>query len=257
MDLLRSLRSVALTSAGAERQTHGPAVSVRGLEKRFGAVTALQGVDLDLPKRHLLAVLGPNGAGKSTLVRILAGLMRPTAGRVEVADAAGKNRYHARARIGFVGHATLLYPELTARENLIFTGRMHGLADPQDRADRLLKEQELERFADRRTGTFSRGLAQRLSIARALVHDPALLLLDEPFTGLDRPSSDRLAGRLRELRDRGRSLALVTHDLFQASELADAVLLLVGGRPVFRAARDEITPEGLEEIYRQQTGGAP
>ena len=241
----------------SERQSDAPAVSVRGLEKRFGAVTALQGVDLDLPAQHLLAILGPNGAGKSTLVRILAGLMRPTAGRVEVADAAGRSRYRARARTGFVGHATLLYPELTARENLVFTGRMHGLADPQERANQLLREQELERFADRRTGTFSRGLAQRLSIARALVHDPTLVLLDEPFTGLDRPSADRLADRLRELRDRGRSLALVTHDLFQASELADAVLLLVGGRPVFRATRDEITRRDLEETYRQHTGGAP
>jgi heme exporter protein A len=204
------------------------AVVARALEKRFGAVAALRGVDLELPEGGCLAVLGPNGAGKSTLLRIVAGLARPTAGEISIAGRPATDPV-TRGRIGYVGHATLLYPTLTARENLIFAGRLQGLDDPDVRADALLAEEGLDGVATRAAGDFSRGMAQRLSIARARVHDPPVLLLDEPFTGLDRRAADRLAARIASLHADGRTLLLVTHDVARAAELADRAIVLARG----------------------------
>jgi ABC-type multidrug transport system ATPase subunit len=229
----------------------GPLVRVRGLAKQFGAVRALQGVDLDLLRGRVVALLGPNGAGKSTLVRILAGLMRPTAGTIEwVVPGGAAGRGSRRPDPGFVGHATLLYPELTARENLVFAGRLHGVRDPGARADALLEQAALADVAHRRTGTFSRGMAQRLSIARALVHDPALLLLDEPFTGLDPAAAERLAGRLRALRDEGRALLVVTHESTWAAAVADEACVLVRGRIAVRRAREGDAPLDRDALAR-------
>jgi len=227
------------------------AVRVLGLEKRFGAVAALRGVDLTIERGSLHVVLGPNGAGKTTLMRILAGLAHPSLGEVTLSLSDGKEQTPREARgvIGYVGHASLLYPELSARENLVFAGRLYHLADPVARADGLLDEAGLSDVADRRTGTFSRGMVQRLAIARARVHDPELVLLDEPFTGLDRRASDRLAARLAALRDEGRTLLLITHDLRQASALADRCHILVQGSVVGDPAGAEVEPETLEASY--------
>ena len=211
-----------------------PAVAARGLEKRFGWAVALDGVDLVVAQGSSLAVLGPNGAGKSTLLRLIAGLARPSAGSVEIAGRRADGR-EARAQIGLIGHATCLYPALSARENLVFTARLHGLADPGARADALLAEAGLAGVADRPVGGFSRGMAQRVAIARGLVHDPALLLLDEPFTGLDRASAGRLAERLAALRGERRTLVLVTHDVTSAARLADAAIVMARGRVVERS----------------------
>lgn len=229
------------------------AVSVRGLEKRFGPVAALRGIDLEVASGQALAVIGPNGAGKSTLLRILAGLARPTAGHCEIrlgGRTLRPGRAAARAQIGFAGHATLLYPDLTARENLVFHGRLQGVRHPDVRADELLREEGLEDFADRRAGTFSRGMAQRLSLARARVQSPPLLLLDEPFTGLDRRAGDRLAERLRGLRDDGSAIVLVTHDLSRASEIADMAAVLFAGRVAHRASGEGLARERLEAAYQ-------
>jgi heme exporter protein A len=232
------------------------AVSARAMEKRFGAVRALRGVDLEVPAGRTVAVIGPNGAGKSTLLRILAGLMRPTSGELEIGGQRGGGRGRGRARIGYIGHTTLLYPELSARENLVFAGRLYGVADPAGRADRLLAEEGLADYASKRAGTFSRGLCQRLAIARAIVHDPPLVLLDEPFTGLDTRSSDRLALRLGELRDDGRSAVLVTHDLRRVSQLADAVVVIAGGLAVHRGEGQALAPDVLEREYLAAIEGA-
>lgn len=233
------------------------ALRARGLRKRFGAVTALDGVDVELAPARCLAVLGPNGAGKSTLLRLLAGLARPTAGELEIAgqDRKRLQRGDARGLVGYVGHATLLYSELTAHENLVFAGRMQGVADPAARATELLDSQELARVAHRRVGTFSRGTSQRLAIARALVHHPRLLLFDEPFTGLDRGAADRLAGRLAALRDDGRSCILVTHELHQASRLADEAIVLARGQVVHRTSGDGLEREALESAYAVAADG--
>jgi heme ABC exporter ATP-binding subunit CcmA len=225
-----------------------PLVEAAGLEKHFGPVTALRGVDLAVPAGRLLAVLGPNGAGKSTLLRLLAGLSRPSAGRLRVGDAGGDRRA-ARGRVGYVGHATLLYPALSARENLRFAARLHGLADGRARAARLLAEQDLEAVADRPAASLSQGQSRRLAIARALVHDPALLLLDEPFAGLDRAAAARLAERLGALRAARRALVLVTHDLALAARLADEAIVLLRGRVAHRARGPGLAPEALEGAY--------
>jgi heme exporter protein A len=224
---------------------NAPAIAARALEKRFGRTAALRGVDLEVPAGGSLAVLGPNGAGKSTLLRLVAGLARPSAGSLEVAGWPATAR-QARARIGYIGHATLLYATLTARENLLFAGRLHRVADPSERADALLAEEGLEEAAQRPAGDFSRGMAQRLSIARGLMHDPEVVVLDEPFTGLDRRSAERLAVRLRTLHGEGRTVVLVTHDVERAVQAADAAIVLSRGRVMLATERGEGNARDLE-----------
>ena len=224
----------------------GARVAGRGLAKRFGHALALDDLDFDLAPGESLAVLGPNGAGKSTLLRLIAGLARPSSGSVEI-DGDASHLRSARRRIGYIGHASLLYPALTARENLIFAARLYGISDPDARAAALLEDADLGAAADAQVGGFSRGMVQRVAIARGLVHDPPLVLLDEPFTGLDRSASERLLARLGRLRGDGRSLVLVTHDLNHAARLADASLVLADGRCV-HAGRGE-DAAGLERAY--------
>jgi len=226
-------------------------IRLRGeaVAKRFGRVTALGGIDFEIAPGEAVAILGANGAGKSTLLRILAGLSRPSEGRFEAsreadgADASDRapirplRREALRAAIGYVGHSTLLYGDLTAGENLVFAARLQGHALTADRLTTLLERVGLEAVRERRAGTFSRGMAQRLAIARAIVHEPAVLLLDEPFTGLDELSAERLSSQLAALRSGGRTLIVVTHDPQRGVELADRALLLDRGRIVARPAR--------------------
>jgi len=223
-------------------------IEARGLEKRFGPVAALRGIDLEVARGSLLAVLGPNGAGKSTLLRLLAGLARPSAGFLRV-GADEPERGRARGRIGFIGHATMLYPALSARENLLFAGRLYAVPDPAARAAGLLEEHGLADAADRPAASLSRGMAQRLAIARGLVHDPSVVLLDEPFTGLDRAGAGRLATWLRAVQQGGRTAVLVTHDLARAAELADAAVVLVRGRLAQRCGAAELASGDLERAY--------
>lgn len=216
----------------------GLAIEARGVGKRFGRAVALRDVDLDLPAGTSLALLGANGAGKSTLLRLMAGLARPSRGELRVAGLEAGQR-EARARVGLIADSTFLYPQLSARENLLFAARLYGVADPSQRARLLLEREGLAAVAERRAGAFSRGMAQRLSIARGLVHDPEILLLDEPFNGLDRSAADRLGARLQDLRRGGRSLVLVTHDFGRAAELADRVVILAEGRIVHAGGRSD------------------
>jgi heme ABC exporter ATP-binding subunit CcmA len=225
-----------------------PAIAARALEKRFGRTAALRGVDLAVQPGSSLSVLGPNGAGKSTLLRLLAGLGRPSSGSLEVAGHPAHAR-EARARVGYIGHATLLYATLSARENLIFAARLQRVRDPGARADVLLEEEGLAEVAHRPAGSFSRGMAQRLAIARGLVHDPQVVLLDEPFTGLDRRSAERLAQRLRGLHREGRTLVLVTHDLGRALESADSAVVLSRGRVTLATPGGAENAAELERAY--------
>jgi heme ABC exporter ATP-binding subunit CcmA len=211
------------------------AVVARDLVKRFGRSAALRGIDFELPAGAALALLGANGAGKSTLLRLAAGLARPTSGSLSIAGLPAA-RPEARAKVGYAGHASGLYPALTARENLIFAARLRGVAGREQRVDALLREEALEEVAGLPAGALSRGLAQRLSLARARVHTPALLLLDEPFDGLDVPASERLVARLRALRGDGSTLLLVTHDARRAASLCDSALVLARGRVASRHA---------------------
>jgi len=225
-------------------------VVARRLEKRFGPIPALRGLDLEIRAGSTLAVIGPNGAGKSTLLRLLSGLTRPSGGELRVGREGGDRRSR-RGQVGLIAHASFLYPALTARENLILAGRLHGVAKPALRANQLLEEEELTAVAERRTGGFSRGMSQRLSIARGLVHDPEIILFDEPFSGLDPRAASRLAERLGTLRAAHRTVVLVTHDLARAAQLADQTLLLVRGQSVPLPAEATGDAAALERHYRE------
>lgn len=230
---------------------NAPAILVQALEKNYGPVPALRGIDLEVAEGEAIAILGPNGAGKSTLLNLLSGLTRPDKGVLNVGVGEPcKDRRHARARIGLVGHETFLYPTLTARENLIFAGELYGVPDPKQRADELLAEQDLTHAAHRLVKGFSRGMAQRVAIARGLVHNPPILLLDEPFTGLDHSSTESLCARLCAIRDGGKTIVLVSHDLALAARIADQAVILKRGKVVHRCSGGQLTQSRLEQQYR-------
>ncbi len=223
-------------------------VSVEEVSRTFGRRRALSRVSFSAPAGGILGLLGPNGAGKSTMLAILATLMRPSSGRVRCGQfdplTAGAS---LRGRIGVLGHDLFLYPELTARENLTFFAGLYNLADPDARATAALRRAGLEDRADDPVGSFSRGMRQRVALERALIHGPRLVLLDEPFTGLDDASARALVARLNELRDAGAILIVATHDLDLAEGLLDQVVFLRDGRVADAMER----PDGLRSAYRQ------
>ena len=208
-----------------------PLLAARGLCRSFGRLRVLHDIDLTLSGGEALAIAGPNGAGKSTLLRILAGLMRPTAGEVQVLGRplAG-NATEARRALGLLSHQSLLYDDLTVMENLTFVARLYGLARPADAARAALEAAGLGGRADESPRRLSRGLLQRAAIARALLHAPRILLLDEPFTALDAASADRLRETLEARRAEGLGLVIVTHHLGEVWGLATRVAVLVEGR---------------------------
>ena len=216
-----------------------PVLDVAGLAKRFGHVRALRGVAFTLGAGESLAVFGPNGAGKTTLLRVLAGLLRPDAGTVRIGGALlARGEASHRSRVGLISHHSLLYDGLTAAENLAFYARLYGLAEPHAAAARALEGVGLAARAGDRAGTFSRGMVQRLAIARALLHDPDVMLLDEPFSGLDQRAAAALRALLGRLRAERRTMVLVTHNLDEGLELATHVAIQVAGRFASLAPRD-------------------
>ena len=204
---------------------------VDDVSRHFGRRRALNRVSLTCRAGTILGLLGPNGAGKSTLLAILSTLLAPTSGRVRYGEHDARTAgAHLRARLGLLGHDLYLYPELTARENLTFFARLYGLDHPHDRVERALAHASLsDRGADQVSG-FSRGMRQRLALERALLHGPRLLLLDEPFTGLDQASTSALVARLREEQARGVLIVLATHDLDIVDGLLTRELFLRNGR---------------------------
>jgi heme ABC exporter ATP-binding subunit CcmA len=203
------------------------------LGRHFGRRKALSQVSFECHAGEIVGLLGPNGAGKSTLLSILATLLSPSTGRVEYGDAsAEKAGASLRRRLGLLGHDLYLYPELTARENLDFFAQLYGLANARGAVTDGLEHAALSSRADDAVSGFSRGMRQRLALERALLHKPRLLLLDEPFTGLDQASSAALAARLKGLRDEGCLILLATHDLEVAADVVSRVLFLRGGRLV-------------------------
>lgn len=202
------------------------------LSKFYGEQPALRQVEFSLRGGEVLALLGHNGAGKSTLLYLLALLTRPTHGHVRIGgvDMQGAARLAAKAAIGLLGHQTFLYDELTARENLRFFARLYGLADGAARAERQLEAVGLAEAGDELVRHFSRGMRQRLALARVFLHDPALVLLDEPFTGLDASATRALKERIAACRKAGHTVVLSSHDMEQALELATCVLVLERGR---------------------------
>ena len=206
-------------------------LEARGLNHRFGRARILHGLDLTLAPGEALAVTGPNGAGKTTLLRILAGLMRPSAGEVRVMERPlARGDHQARRHIGLLTHQSLLYDDLTLLENLTFAARLYQLDRPGEAARAALERAGLGERADELPRRLSRGLLQRAAIARALLHAPKVLLLDEPFTALDAPAAAGLRSELQSTLARGFGLVLVTHHLAEAWALASRVAVLVRGR---------------------------
>ena len=206
-------------------------LSIAHLTRHYGRRRALSDISFDCHAGEVIALVGPNGAGKSTLLSILSTLVRPTSGDVRygVHTALGAGA-SLRRRLGWLGHDLQLYPELTARENLHFFARLSGADDPDASVARALDLARLESRADDPVGSFSRGMRQRLVLERALIHDPLLVLLDEPFTGLDRASTDALVARLRTLAARGRLIVLATHEVRLPDGVIDRAVKLRDGR---------------------------
>jgi heme exporter protein A len=216
------------------------AIALEGLERRYGDRPALRGVSVTVGEGQTLAVFGANGAGKTTLLRVLATLLRPHAGSVSVLGAAlPAESWKVRGRVGFLGHEPLLYPDLTARENLLFHARLHGVA--HERVGELLARVGLEHRAGDPVRELSRGMVQRLAAARAVLHDPAVILLDEPRAGLDPTAAEELEPLIGRASDRTR--VLVTHDVERGLREADVVLGLRAGTPELaggKAAADQV-----------------
>jgi heme exporter protein A len=207
------------------------AVRLVEVSRTFGRRRALTRVSLTIEAGTITALLGPNGAGKSTLLSIAATLLRPSSGRVEYDDRdAAAGGASLRARIGLLGHDLYLYPELTAAENLRFFARAYALDGVERRVDAALQTAGLAERRDDITAGFSRGMRQRLALERALIHQPRLVLLDEPFTGLDEAARDGLRARLRAVRAAGAIVVLTTHDTAAIDGLTDATVSLVDGR---------------------------
>jgi heme ABC exporter ATP-binding subunit CcmA len=202
-----------------------------GLSRSYGRRRVLRDLDLAVAAGEAVAVAGPNGAGKTTLLRVLAGLARPERGEVRLEGRPlGRDAPEVRRAVGLVSHQTLLYDDLTLHENLVFAARLYGLAHPAAVARTALEEAGLGPRADESPRRLSRGLAQRAAIARALLHRPRLLLLDEPFTALDAAASERLRAELRARREQGLGIVLVTHQLGEAWEVATRIAVLLDGR---------------------------
>jgi heme exporter protein A len=221
------------------------AIELDGLERRYGERVALAGVTARVDQGQTLAVLGGNGAGKTTLLRVLAGLLRPHGGAVRVLDAdLPAERWKLPGKVGYLGHDPLLYRDLTGRENLRYHARLHGVAET--RVDVVLGQVGMERRADDPIRELSRGMVQRIAVARAVLHEPPLLLLDEPRANLDPAAAELLEPLIG--RASGRTRVLVTHDVEGALAEADVALGLRGGRQEFAGA-----PPGAErvrELYR-------
>ena len=214
------------------------ALEVEGVWKYYGDFPALRDIALRVEAGSTLALLGRNGAGKTTLLRILAGLSKPSKGSVRVQGADARLE-STRRRIGVLGHGISLYDELSAIENLLLFGRLYGLNDPGKRAGEMLERTGLDRVRDGLVREFSRGMRQRLAIARVFMHDPDLLLLDEPFTALDDRAIAVLHSLLAEIHQKGGTVVMSTHQLREALELATHVTLIQRGQIAYAGERSQ------------------
>jgi len=227
-------------------------IYVRKLVKRFGLKTVLRGLDFHVEEGEFVALLGPNGAGKTTFLRILASLSRPSLGELRVAGYALPAQAAAvRRRLGVVSHQPLLYGDLTAEENLKFYARMYSLPNPEKRIREVLDMVGLVQRRRDLVRTFSRGMQQRLAIGRAVLHDPDVMLFDEPHTGLDQDACAMLDGVLREVAARGRTVVMTSHDLARAAGLASRFDVLSRGVIAGTTDSQALPPDGLLAFYRQ------
>ncbi|HTE46886.1 MAG TPA: heme ABC exporter ATP-binding protein CcmA [Gemmatimonadaceae bacterium] len=227
-----------------------------GVVRTFGRRRAVDGVDFSLNAGDCLALFGPNGAGKTTLLRMVAGLLKPTAGVVQIGGRSLRDDAPARGQIGLISHQSMLYSALTARENVAFAARLQGVSDPGAATVRALDRIRILDRADAPVRSLSRGLQQRVSIARAIVHEPTVVLLDEPYTGLDAVGAAALTDMLRALRESGASLILVTHNVDEGLAVASDTAIMLAGRIVRRDKCASLDPQAYVADYRALVMGA-
>ena len=238
----------------ADVQTREWAIDIRGLAKSYGENRALRNIDLQVSQGEFLAIFGPNGAGKTTLIKLLSTLVKPSSGEAWVGGFdLRKESGMVRRQIGVVTHQTLLYDDLTAHENLKFYGKMYNVPHLDERIQQLLAEVRLESRSRDRVSTLSRGMQQRLAIARALIHDPAIVLLDEPGTGLDQHANAMLVNILRSTAHGQRTVVMTTHSLEQGLDLSNRIVILTDGKIAYEDS-ERLDISSLREIYYQHTG---
>jgi heme exporter protein A len=227
-------------------------IRTQGLTKSFGAHWALRGIDINVEQGELVAVLGPNGAGKTTLIRILSTLIKSSSGSAYVADSDVRKRPHdVRRRLGVISHKTFLYETLTARENLRFFGKMYTISDLDSRIDELLERVGLKWRADDLVRNYSRGMQQRLALARSILHRPSVLLLDEPYSGLDQNASEILSQQIELLLNENRTVLMTTHDFDRALERKCRICILDRGKIITEAVSTDLTRNDLKQTFRQ------
>ena len=230
------------------------AIETKKLTKVFGDRKALDKVSIEVPEGAFLSIFGPTGAGKTTLVRTLATLSRATSGTALVAGFDAKEEPDkVREHIGLISHNPMLYPDLTAMENLMFTAQLYGVVNAEERVRELLRAVELDHRRFDVVRTFSRGMTQRLSIARALMNDPDVVFLDEPYAGLDPHAVEIFDGLIEQLRD-GRTFIMVSYDLQKGFNVCTHALVLARGRVVSYAPKEDIDFEQFRQLYRETVG---
>ncbi len=230
-------------------------IHVHDITKNFGSMTVLDNVNFSVESGEFLTIVGPNGAGKTTLIKIMATLVNATGGTVEIGGFnVKKSPEKVRGIIGAISHNTYLYNELTAGENLKFFGRMYAIPEIDRRVDEVLGETGLSKRKHDRVGTFSRGMKQRLSIARAILHKPSVLLLDEPYTGLDQQASASLESVLNSLTGSGITTIMISHDLKRGLALADQVVIMASGTVAYHAPASEVADVAeFQALYERCT----
>lgn len=230
-------------------------IEVENLNKSFGRRRVLKKVSFSVNKGGFLSIFGPNGAGKTTLVKILSTIEKPSDGRVVISQIVlGEDATEIRKRIGLISHNPLLYLDLSAYENLEFYGTLYGVSGIKERAEELLDKVELTHRRHDMVRTFSKGMAQRLAIARALMHKPDILFLDEPHSGLDPHAVDILDGLIESIRG-NHTFIMVTHDLEKGLALSDSVMIIEDGKIILHKQKGEIDKDEFRETYRQAVRG--
>ena len=229
----------------------GAVVATEKLSREFGRRKAVDDVTLSIDAGNTLALFGPNGAGKTTLLRILSGLLKPTSGTARIGDVALPGGPAVRRRVGVISHNTMLYEALSARENVEFTAKLYGVSDFRGASERALDRMKILDRADTPVRALSRGMKQRVSVARATVHDPEVILADEPFTGLDLLGAAALSALLNSLRERGAAVVLVTHNVEEGLSLATHAAIMDRGRIVEMETESRIDRASFGERYRQ------
>lgn len=234
-------------------------IKIQNLSKFFGSHQALKDINLEVKKGEFIAIFGPNGAGKTTLIKIISTLISPTSGAIFINEQNIKEKsLEARKQIGAISHDTYLYESLTAYENLMFYGRMYGVQNLENKIETLLEQVGLKARRNDRVATYSRGMKQRLSIARAVLHNPEILLLDEPYTGLDQQASRTFEKILADLygSEKEKTTIMTTHDLERGLQMCNRAIILNNGKIVYDAARSEISSlEQFRERYETLIGG--